>query len=295
MDLVLEAGFVRRGESSFPERLLPISPEVKELYYRGTWRNELFTRTVAVVGSRRMSQYGKQVVGELAPRLVAAGYTVISGFMYGIDIEVHRKVLVEGGRMIAVLGHGIDYTNDIQKDNLYYKFLERGGLFVAEWKNCIPKPHTYLLRNRIVVGLSDAVIVVEAGETSGSLHSAEWAVTLGKKLFAVPGSINSPVSAGTNALIASGKAEPLTWNTLEAFLGTRGAKNYPGNGSLHQTKKQLNESERTLITLLRLAGPLSTHEIARHMSGPTGSLMSRLTELEMAGYVSQERGEWKVL
>lgn len=283
---------IMRDDERFPRSLLPIVPEVKALYYRGTWDGAYFTKCVAVVGSRKMSPYGKHIVAHLAPRLAAAGCTLVSGFMHGIDIEIHRRVQFEGGRVVGVLGHGISYDNDVQNDNLLYKSIDNNTLFISEWEQCVPKPHTYLLRNRIVVGLSDTVIIVEAGDKSGSLHSADWAKKLGKKLFAVPGSIQSPVSRGTNDLIARGDAELMTWKALDAYLGCSPRTESPVAGT---TSRPLAEVERSLVTLLRNQGPLSTHEIVRAASYPTSDLIGYLTSLELDGVISQERGEWKIL
>src|SRR5689334_9039221 len=115
----VETGIVTRTDSRFPETLTAIVPDVEALYYRGKWQTELFRKTVAVVGSRKISRYGKQVIDELVPRLVADGLTIVSGFMYGVDIETHRKAYLCGGKTIAVLGHGINYPLDIQTNDLY--------------------------------------------------------------------------------------------------------------------------------------------------------------------------------
>ncbi|KKU21465.1 MAG: protecting protein, SMF familiy protein [Microgenomates group bacterium GW2011_GWF1_46_12] len=166
---------IDRDDKNFPEKLKSelVRPIVKKLWYRGKWNSKLFEKCAAVVGARKMSRYGKQALGEIIPKLCGAGYTIVSGLMYGVDQEAHKLTLECGGCAIAVLGYGTQ-------------------------------------RNRIVVGISDVIVVAEAGEKSGSLNTASWARRMNKPVYAIPGSVFSPTSEGTNWLVAQGLAKALT-------------------------------------------------------------------------------------
>lgn len=284
----LEKGYIGREEARFPARLLGVKPPVRGLWYKGGWDPRLFEKTVAIVGSRKMSRYGKQALLTIVPKLVREGYTTISGFMYGVDVEMHRLTLESGGRTIGVFGWGIE-TNIIPENvTLYHKVLESGGLFVSELApNQKGRLWTFPLRNRIVVGMSDLVIVIEAGRKSGSLSSAEWGRKLGKPVYAVPGSIFSSVSEGCNWLLSEGLAKPLT----DEFFRD---KKYSEKVRIKRDKSKMTQVESILVTRLTLEGPQSVNELSRGLGIPAGEVSGLLTSLLLRGEVEEERGIWKV-
>jgi len=212
----------------------------------------------------------------------------ISGFMYGIDIEMHRLTIENGGKTIGVFGWGIEAPIIPENIKLYNKVLESGGLFLSELE---PKQlgtlWSFPLRNRIVVGLSDIVLVVEAGIKSGSLNSAEWARKMSKPVYAIPGSIFSSVSAGCNFLLDKGIAKPLT---LEFFNN----KCYSKKARINRAKSQFTNDESILITQLRLGGPQSVNELSRALSINVEVASSMLMRLMLEGVLEEERGMWKV-
>ena len=274
-----------RDEAQFPERLLQVKGEIRGLWGRGNWELTQRDKIAAIVGSRKMSRYGKVVLAEIVPKLVEQGYTTISGFMYGIDIEMHRLTIENGGKTIGVLGWGIEAPIMPENQSLYHKVLESGGLFLSELEpKRLGELWTFPQRNRIVVGLCDMVIVVEAGIKSGSLNSAEWGRKMGKPVYSVPGSIFSPVSEGCNWLLAQGFAKPMTMG----FFHTPGVKGT-------HTPGVLSQSESNLITLLTVEGPQSLNELARRASRPVGEVSANLTSLLLKGEVGEERGVWGVL
>ncbi|MFH2085864.1 MAG: DNA-protecting protein DprA [bacterium] len=278
--------YIARGDALFPTKLLSekIKPQVKELWFRGVLEQDWFTKTVAIVGSRRMSRYGKQVLAEIVPRFVAAGYTTISGFMYGIDTEVYRLTIENGGKTVAVLGYGIE-RDDIEVNSK--------SLFLSEYPGETgARVWTFPQRNRIVVGLSDMVVVVEAGLKSGSLNSASWARRQGKPVFAVPGSIFSSTSEGSNILISEGKATSLTLARLYQALGKDEQLISSEKVRNNQHNLVLSIDESTLVTLLKLDGPLSVNELARKAGKPVGEVAASLTSLLIRGQVKEERGVW---
>ena len=280
--------YVARDSTRFPVRLASVKPPIEGLWYKGTWEQSLFDKTVAIVGSRRMSRYGKQVLAEIVPQFVARGYTTISGFMYGVDIEMHRLTVEAGGRTVGVFGWGIDAPIIPENMSLYHKVIERKGLFLSEFPpDMLGTLWSFPERNRIVVGLTDLVVVVEAGVHSGSLNSAAWGRKLGKPVMAVPGSIFSPVSAGCNLLLSKGWAQPLTDDFFDD-------KKYSKKVRKHRSKVDFTDSENTLVTLLTLEGPMSTNELSRRLVMPVGEVGAVLTSLSLRGGVMEERGVWVV-
>lgn len=195
-------------DKEYPKLLKEIGKDApKQLYYKGKWDGEIFENCLAVVGSRRMTTYGKQVVERIVGEAAAAGITIVSGFMYGVDETAHEAALRVGGRTIAVMPCGIDLIHPEYQQDLYAEILNNKGLVVSEYEgNMQPSIWTYPRRNRIVAGLSKAALIVEAGEKSGSLITANFAKKFKRKLFVVPGPITSETSKGANQLIKQGAA-----------------------------------------------------------------------------------------
>jgi DNA processing protein len=281
-------GYIPRDDPRFPTRLTDVKPRIKGIWLRGPSELTESYPLVAIVGTRQMSRYGKQVLADIVPKLVAMGYVTVSGFMYGIDIEMHRLTIEARGRTIAVLGWGIDYPVVTENMSLYHKFLDSSSLFVSELQpNQSGARWTFPRRNRIVVGLADIVIVVEAGLASGSLNSADWARQMNKPLYAVPGNIYSTVSAGCNTLIAEGLALPFGDDFFNQHL-------YSPDNRIHQSKLTVNQEESTLLTLLRISGPLSINELSRRLHEPAGTISSILIQLSISGTVTHTHGLWQV-
>lgn len=185
----------------------------KELYYRGEWDAKLFEKCVGIVGSRRITSYGVRVLEKMVPALVNEGYTIVSGFMYGVDQTAHRLAIECGGKTIGVLGWGINEPLYGEEKQLASKML-----LISEWKDLKGALWTFPRRNRIIAALSQRLYVIEAAVKSGSMISVEWAEKLSREIWAVPGPITSKVSEGTNKLIADGRAR--MW-TLDKFSGFR--------------------------------------------------------------------------
>jgi len=206
----------------YPQSLKRIKNPPKQLYYKGGWDSDIFKNCLAVVGSRRMTAYGKRAAEQFVTKIAAAGITIVSGFMYGIDAVSHRAALTVGGRTIAVMPCGINIIHPAHQEKLYNDILENNGLIISEFKDDFPPEiWTYPKRNRIVAGLSEATLVVEAGFKSGSLITANYAKEYRRKIFAVPGPITSSNSVGIiqllkdGALIASKAKDVLDHYNLE--------------------------------------------------------------------------------
>ena len=193
------------------DRGVPGSAPPVALWTHGPARlGELVGRAVAVIGTRAASPYGTRVAGDLAYRLAARGWTVISGGGYGIDEAAHRGALVAGGPTIAVLGSGLRRPYPSGNASLFAD-IRRSGLLISEWPpDCVTARQRILQRTRLIAGLAAAVVIVETLTTSGAIHSGQWATTYGRPLLAIPGPVISTASAGCHLLLQAGKARLVT-------------------------------------------------------------------------------------
>ena len=235
-----------------------------KLYYKGTWDDSLFTKCMTIVGSRRMTDYGRRVIEKIVPRLVQDGWTIVSGFMYGVDQYAHKICMENGGRTIAVLGWGIDQENDT-------KIIESGGLLVSLWKDQLGTLWTFPARDRVMAALGHELIVIEAAAKSGSLITAEMAYKLGKPIWAIPGPITSSVSVGTNKLIAEGKAKIYQYHPREG-----------------------KPQEGVILDLIQNEG-LDASEIARRLNRSASDVGAELTMLILKGDIEEREGKYYTL
>jgi len=273
----------RRG-GEFPPLLRAIPDPPPVLWLRGEAPSELLARpSVAIVGARACSSYGRSVARTLGRELAAAGLVVVSGMARGIDGEAHRGALDAGGVTIAVLGCGIDRDYPAAHRELAGRIVER-GLIVSEYEPGIePAPWRFPARNRIIAGLCQATVVVEARERSGALITADFALEDGREVMAVPGEITSAVSAGSNALLRLG-ATPVTAaaDVLEAYGIELAAEPSEPPGGLSG------------ILLAHLAeSPASIDELARASGLASGEVAAALIELELAGRISEGDGVYR--
>lgn len=195
--------------SDYLQILETIAKSPKRLYFTGTLPEQRLP-TVAIVGSRKVTSYGKEVAYRLSYDLAAAGVVVVSGLALGIDGIAHQAALDAKGRTIAVLGNALPDIYPSTHTNLARSIVSSGGAILSEYEPGFPTlRHQFLERNRIVSGLCDVLLVVEAAARSGTLSTAAYALEQGKEVAAVPGNITSPMSAGCNNLIKQG-AHPVT-------------------------------------------------------------------------------------
>jgi DNA processing protein len=269
------------NDRDYPHPLRLSKNPPSKLYYRGKWNKKLFEKSLAIVGSRRITNYGERVLDRLVPDLVAEGVTIISGFMYGVDSVAHEKTLECGGKTIAILGCGLNILYPPENEKLYGQIIETGGLVVSEYEpNQQPQLWTFPQRNRIVAGLSTlGVLVVEAGEKSGSLITARIAKKQGKKIYAIPGPITSSVSVGTNQLIKSKQAK-MVLNTSDVI----------SMQSLTRRKKE-RPCEGDILDMLKRE-PLTTDEIARNMGKNAAETSQILTILTLRGLIRENNGKY---
>ncbi len=271
-------------DEAYPQRLKEIEQPPPVLYVRGEYlRDDLFA--VAIVGTRRVTPYGRQITEELASYLAANGITVISGLARGVDAIAHQTALKAGGRTIAVLGSGVDKIYPPEHRQLAERVMEHGAIISDYAPGTPPDASNFPPRNRIISGLSLAVVVIEAGETSGALITAEFAAEQGREVFAVPGSILAPQSKGTNKLIQRGALPLLSVNDLMQALDlTR-------MGEQKAVRKIIpaDETEARLMNVLG-AEPLHVDEIRKQTELPIEKVSATLALMELKGMVRQVGG-----
>lgn len=286
-------------DEAYPQRLKEIDQPPPVLYIRGEYLpDDLFA--VAIVGTRRVTPYGRQITEELSSFLAANGMTVISGLARGVDAVAHQATLKAGGRTIGVLGSGVDKIYPPEHRALAEQMMERGAIISDYAPGTPPDASNFPPRNRIISGLSLAVVVVEAGETSGALITAEFAAEQGREVFAVPGSILAPQSKGTNKLIQNGALPLLSVTDLMQALDiTRVGE--------HKAARKIMPSdaiESKLLTVLTNE-PMQIDDIRNQADLPIEKVSASLALMELKGMVRQvggmnyvavreERAEYKV-
>lgn len=276
--------FLARSDPGFPPLLRAIHDPPPGLFLRGAADVELLARpAVAIVGARACSAYGRQVARSLGRDLAAAGLIVVSGLARGVDAEAHRGALETSVPTVAVLGCGIDRDYPATHRELA-KQVAATGLLVSEYAPGVePAPWRFPARNRIVAGLCAATVVVEARERSGALITADFALEEGREVLAVPGEITSTLSAGSNGLLRLG-ATPLTC-AQDVLEGYGLVVSSAGSIDVGETASAVLEQVR--------AGPAGADELARATGLSAGELAVVLTELELAGLVSEEDGVYR--
>lgn len=268
----------------YPPRLKEIDQPPPVLYVRGALTTE-DSWAVAVVGTRRVSAYGRQVAEEIASFLAANGVTVVSGLARGVDAIAHQSALKAGGRTIAVLGCGVDRIYPPEHVQLAEKMMASGALISDYAPGTPPDASNFPPRNRIISGLSMATVVVEAGETSGALITAQFAIDQGREVFAVPGNILAPQSKGTNRLIAQGARPMLSVRDLLDVLNlTRVTEQ-----RLVRKALPTDETESKLMSVLTHE-PLHMDEIRNQTGLPIERVSATLVMMELKGLVRQVGG-----
>ena len=272
----------------YPERLRHISSPPKSLYILGNLDKLTETHMVGIVGSRAMTPYGRQVTNTLANDLAGRGMGIVSGLALGVDAAAHTACMDAGGYTIAILPCGLDQIHPATNRNLAIRILEQGGALVSEYPDgTTPFKQNFIARNRIVAGLSDALLVTEASERSGSLHTVNFVLEQGKAVLAVPGPITTNTSQGTNNLIKSGAQVATEANDVFIALG------------LDTRVQQVDiigatPEETTILDLLR-AGHSDINELQKHSSLAVEPFNQTLTMLELSGKVRPlGNGNWSI-
>ncbi len=275
---------VTLADEDYPPQLLEIADPPPILYLKG--RRELLGRPgLAVVGSRNATPSGLQNAEAFARSLSEAGFTIISGMALGIDAAAHRGGLSGAGSSIAVVGTGLDLVYPARNKTLAHDLAEN-GLIVSEFALGAPAlAKNFPRRNRIISGLSRGVLIVEAALASGSLITARQAAEQGREVFAIPGSIHSPLSKGCHQLIKQGAKLVDEANDILIELEWGGAS--PANPTTQDT---VNNTESDLLLIAMGFDPVAIDTLIERVKLPTDQLIARLTELELDGVIASMPG-----
>ena len=305
---VAEAGaaFITPEDEVYPERLREIYDPPAVLWIRGN--AELLARPgIAVVGTRQPSPYGAGMAELLSRDLANRRLTILSGMARGVDTAAHKGALDAGGKTVAVWGTGIDVIYPKENKKLAERIVESGGTIVSEYPlGTFPAPQNFPIRNRILSGMSVGVLVIEAGEYSGTRITARCAMEQNRDVYAVPGNVTNKNTWGPNTLIKQGAKLTATWedvwedlpsgvrSQLEEEMQEAGGResNLAGAASLFEDRP-LPEQERLVFERLRHDESLQLDELIERLETQLGSaeIFTALFELELAGRVKQLPGK----
>jgi DNA processing protein len=270
-------------DEEYPEQLRNIASAPALLYLRGALTPD-DALSIAIVGTRRATAYGREVTHRLATDLAALGVTVVSGLAKGIDGIAHDRTLAAGGRTVAVLGHGLHTIYPPEHKSLAARIADGGGALVTEYPlGARIDPANFPARNRIISGLALGVVIVEADRKSGAMITADFAADQGREVFAVPGSVLSPMSAGCNALIKDGARLVTDVDDILADLRL-------------EIRREQHATQRALPTLPGVPGadvllgalsaePCHIDDLCRACGLPISDVNGLLVQLQLTGAV----------
>jgi DNA processing protein len=295
MDKVNKSARIMSSSPLYPKLLKSVDDSPKCLFYLGDPKKDIFKHCLAVVGSRKMTLYGKRITEQLVYKLASRGITIVSGFMYGIDMAAHKAALAAGGRTIAVIAYGIEKKPPNYLSKTYQEIINGGGLVISELPGKEPpKKWSFPKRNRIIAGLCQAVLVVEAAKKSGSLITAGYAQKYGREVFAVPGPLDSVNSEGTLQLIKDGSflvtgVEELLEFFKDAKKTALDAKKSSFLQSGLQAGDQADSLQNEIMAFIR-EKPARLDIIVEALDLPVSQINQVLTRLLLSGHLEEEGG-----
>ncbi len=271
-------------DKAYPQRLKHCLDSPILLFYKGT-ANLNSSRVIGIVGTRRATEYGKKVTHDLVAGLIHQNVIVISGLAFGIDSCAHRSSLELGLQTIGVLGHGLDTLYPWLHRSLAEKMLRQGGLITEFLSGTKPDRTNFPKRNRIIAGMCDAVVVVEAGRKGGALITADIANSYNRDVFAVPGRVNDPFSDGPNWLVRTNRAALIQKaDDIEYLMGWKET----GNANRSFQRKifiELTADEERVVKLLQDQGQLGIDEICIQTENQMSKVAATLLNLEFEGII----------
>jgi len=273
-------------DKDYPKNLIDLEDSPPILYCRGKILT-IDSNAVAIVGTRRATEYGKIAARTLGKQLSELGITIVSGMAMGIDTQAHIGALKENGRTLAVMGTGIDLIYPSSNRNLASEIAENGCLITELPPLSRALPYHFPARNRIISGLSKAIIAVEAAQRSGVFSTVRWALEYGRDVYALPGDINRKVSEGTNKLIKDG-AIPLT--SYKDVLENTKLKTKEKKIKKAQEIPDLSEKEKMVYQVLEVT-PKSTDSLAGETGLKPQIIMTTMALLELKGLSREVSGK----
>lgn len=276
-------GRITPGSAEYPAILKEIKDYPKELFYIGDI-SLLNKRCTAIVGSRNTNQYGRWAAVTIAEKLAGHDVTVVSGMARGIDTCAHKGALRAGGSTVAVLGCGVDVCYPKENHQLK-KQIEENGLVISEYPpGTEPMPYRFPQRNRIISGLSEVTVVVQAGNGSGSLITAELAAEQGREVCAVPGNIDSQYSLGSNKLIKDGALPVVSTGDILEIMGI---------GAMEEKTavKLLSDMEMKIFSMIKEYGEMTVDDICFKLKKSPAYVGSIITVMELKGVIYTALGK----
>ncbi|GAB6268238.1 MAG: DNA-processing protein DprA [Smithella sp.] len=281
----------------YPAKLLNIYDRPPLIYVRGNLKNEDIN--IAIVGSRMASTYGKYTTEKISRELALKGLTIVSGMARGIDSTAHRGAITAHGRTIAVLGSGLDVIYPPENKKLFDDIIQNGAVISEFPPGTPPLSANFPTRNRIISGMSYGVVIIEAGEKSGSLITARLALEQGREVFAVPGSIDSAGSRGTNKLIKQGailieNIDDILEEIMPQIEFTTALKTPRASGPAIIEKKSheiLDEVDQKIFDFVS-RGRIHIDDLISSTGLPSSGILSALTKMELRGIVEQHPGKF---
>ncbi len=300
----LSATIVTPASPAYPEPLKHIYDPPVVLYVRGNV-TALAGPGLAVIGTRHPTPYGMGMAERLACDLAGRGFVIFSGMARGVDTAAHRGAVTAKARTVAVFGTGIDIIYPRENQKLADQILACGGALVSEFPTgTSPKPENFPIRNRIISGLSFGVLVVEAGEYSGTRITARCALEQGRDVFAVPGNVTNKLSWGPNTLIKQGAKLVATWEDvweeLPSDLRLRVTPPEPPESPTPETaslfnreETEISQKDRKLLALLKKDEATHIDQLVEKLEGVLSSpdIFASLFELELSGKIRQLPGK----
>lgn len=282
---------VTRADAGYPESLRNIPNGPLLLYVRGQLPEDIGMRSLAVVGTRRMTRYGRDMTKHLTEAAVMAGWVIVSGLAVGVDAVAHESTLVLGGITVGVIGCGLGRIYPQEHVSLARQAVESGGAIVSEFPMMMPpNARTFPMRNRIVAGMVRGVLVIEAGLGSGALITANMGVEYGKSIFAVPGAVDNPLSRGCHALIKQGAMLVESFDDIAAEFSFLPGFEPPKNSRICEACDSfpleegagdpMAAAEMQILTVLR-KGEQSLEQLSLLTGLPTGILMGLVMQMEL--------------
>ena len=280
-------------DDAYPEQLRNIPRPPKRLYIIGN--PDALVCGLAVIGARKATPYGSGCARRFAHIAASKGVTIVSGGARGCDSEAHRAALDAGGPTVVVLGGGCDMVYPPEHFTLFQRIVDAGGAVISErpW-DFAPLPFCFRERNRIIAGLADAVLIVEAGLPSGTFSTADEALEAGREVLVVPGAITSPASAGSNRLLLQGAVPVVDDASFEdALFRTCGALKWPSRESVRSDRKGDPIIEAILAQPLSMDELFQVAESTFGKQGAREKLMEILIVAEAEGAIArQPDGRW---
>lgn len=276
--------FISIIDKRYPHKLIQTNDFPIILFVKGETSILNMTPMISVVGTRKMTHYGTVVTKLLVKDLVIEGFVIVSGLALGVDAQAHKTALENNGKTIAVLGCGVECCKPSQNQRIYNEILEKGGVVISEYPpGTQPSKGTFPARNRIIAGISDGVLVTEAGLSSGSLITAEYAKSFEKKVFAVPGPITSYGSIGCNSLLKKGAILVQDGNDI--------LKTFDHSTHLIRLQEDIlkDDFEKKIFKIVEKE-TISVDDLSKRLKIPIRDLMAKLSTFEIEGVITIKNG-----